>query len=195
MTAPASTLTTPLAATTEPRVVPTRRELFLTFVRIGICGFGGVGPWARRIIVEDRGWLDDREYAELLGFCSVLPGPNVGNVSTMIGDRFHGLLGSMLAVTGLMSGPLVVSLLLGLLYERLGSIPAIDNAIGGVAAAAAGLFRGTAFRILERLRLPTPALTILACAFLGVGMLRWPLLLVVAALAPISVALAWRWRW
>ena len=61
--------------------------------------------------------------------------------------------------------------------------------------AAAGLFLGTAFRILERLRLPTPAQTILACAFLGVGMLRWPLLLVVAALATISVALAWRWRW
>lgn len=179
----------------EPRIVPSRRELFLTFVRIGICGFGGVGPWARRIIVEDRGWLDDREYAELLGLCSVLPGPNVGNVSTMIGDRFYGLLGSVLAVTGLMSGPLVVSLLLGLLYERLGTIPAIDGAIGGVAAAAAGLFLGTAFRILERLRLPLPALTILACAFLGVGMLRWPLLLVVAVLAPISIALAWRIRW
>ncbi len=179
----------------EPRVVPTRRDLFLTFVRIGICGFGGVGPWARRIIVEDRGWLDDREYAELLGLCSVLPGPNVGNVSTMIGDRFHGLLGSILAVTGLMSGPLVVSLVLGLLYERLGTIPIIDGAIGGVAAAAAGLFLGTAFRILEKLQLPTVALAIVACAFLGVGLLRWPLLLVVAVLAPISIALAWRVRW
>src|SRR3954454_22416398 len=61
--------------------VPTRLDLFLTFVRIGLCGFGGVGPWARRIIVEDKRWVDEREYAELLGLCQILPGPNVGNVS------------------------------------------------------------------------------------------------------------------
>ena len=76
------------------RVTPTRLGLFLTFARIGICGFGGVGPWARRIIVEDCGWLDEREYAEVLGLCQVLPGPNVGNVAVCIGDRFHGALGS-----------------------------------------------------------------------------------------------------
>src|SRR3954466_3398315 len=96
-------------------VRPTRWGMFLTFVKIGICGFGGVGPWARRIIVEDRRWLTERADAQPLSLCQVLPGPNVGNVSTMIGDRFYGLLGSILAVTGLMSGPLVVILALGLL--------------------------------------------------------------------------------
>src|SRR3954463_6986682 len=96
-----------LEPSAEPAIVPTRRELFLTFVRIGVSGFGGVGPWARRIIVEERGWLDDRQEAELLGLCAVLPGPNVGNVSVMIGDRFYGLPGSVLAFTGLMSGPLL----------------------------------------------------------------------------------------
>ena len=178
-----------------PAVVPTRGELFLTFVRIGVSGFGGVGPWARRIIVEERGWLDDRQYAELLGLCSVLPGPNVGNVSVMIGDRFYGLPGSVLAFTGLMSGPLFIMLGLGLLYARLGSVPSIDGAVGGVAAAAAGLFIGTALKIAERLRLTLSALAILGCAFVAIGLLRWPLLLVVAALAPVGIALAWRSRW
>jgi len=66
-----------LAADDTPAVVPTRRELFLTFFQIGLCGFGGVGPWARRIIVEDRRWMDDRGYAEILTICQVIPGPNV----------------------------------------------------------------------------------------------------------------------
>lgn len=177
------------------QIVPTRSELFLTFVRIGVCGFGGVGPWARRIIVEDRGWLTEREYVELLGICQVLPGPNVGNLSVMIGDRFYGLPGSVLAITGLMSGPTLIILALGLLYEWLGAVPSIDGAITGVAAAAAGLFLGTALKMTERLKLSWPALAVLACAFVAVGLLRWPLLLVVGVLAPISIALAWRAEW
>lgn len=175
--------------------MPTRLGLFLTFVKIGVFGFGGVGPWARRVIVEDRGWLDDREYAEVLAMCQVLPGPNVGNVSVFIGDRYHGIAGSSLALTGLMIGPLAIMFCLGLLYEWLGGVPAIDGAIGGVAAAAAGLFLGTGLKIAERLRLSFPALAILVCAFVAVGLLRWPLIAVVLTLAPVSIVLAWRARW
>ena len=179
----------------EARVVPTRLELFLTFLQIGVCGFGGVGPWARRIIVEDRRWMDDRGYAEILTICQVIPGPNVGNVSVVIGDRFHGLTGSVLALVGLMTGPMTILLGLGLLYTWLGEIPAIDGAIGGVAAAAAGLFVGTALRMAERLKLSLAALAILAGTFVAVGVLRWPLLAVLFVLAPIGILLAWRSRW
>jgi chromate transporter len=175
-------------------VAPTRLALFLTFFRIGVLGFGGVGPWARRVIVEERGWLEERDYAEILAMCQVLPGPNVGNVSVFIGDRYHGAVGSALALSGLMSGPVTIILGLGLLYEWLGGVPAIDGAIGGVAAAAAGLFLGTALKIAERLKLSLPALAVLACAFVAVGLLRWPMLAVVGVLGPVSIALAWRGR-
>lgn len=179
----------------ESRVVPSRLGLFLTFFRIGVLGFGGVGPWARRVIVEERGWLDEREYADVLALCQVLPGPNVGNVSVMVGDRFHGALGATLALTGLMSGPMAICLVTGFLYDWLGGVPAIDGAIGGVAAAAAGLFLGTALKMAQRLKLSIPAFAILGCAFVAVGVLRWPLMTVVLALAPVSIALAWRQRW
>ena len=179
----------------ETRAVPTRLGLFLTFLKIGVVGFGGVGPWARRIIVDERGWMDDRGYAEILTICQVIPGPNVGNVSVVIGDRFHGLVGSVLALVGLMTGPMTILLGLGLLYGWLGEVPAVDGAIGGVAAAAAGLFVGTALRMAERLRMSATALAILAGAFVAVGLLRWPLIPVVLTLAPISIVLAWRSRW
>ena len=54
--------------------VPTRGELFLSYVKIGLLGFGGVAAWARHVIVEDRRWLTEREYAEILGLGQVLPG-------------------------------------------------------------------------------------------------------------------------
>lgn len=172
--------------------VPTRLALLLTFAQIGACGFGGVGPWARRIIVEERRWLDEREYAEVLGLCQVIPGPNVGNVAVLIGDRFHGLAGSALALLGLMSGPLTILATLAYLYDQLGGMPLVDGAIGGVAAAAAGLFLGTALRIAERLRLSPGALVVAAAAFVGVGLLKLPLLAVIGGLAPVGIALAWQ---
>ncbi|MCC7371295.1 MAG: chromate transporter [Chloroflexi bacterium] len=182
-------------ATPPSRPVPTPFQLYLAFFKIGICAFGGVGPWARRVIVEEEGWFDDREYAELLGLAQVLPGPNVGNVSVFIGDRFHGALGAALALGGLMTGPIVTLLLLGMGFDWLVSFPPIDGAVHGVAAAAAGLFIGTALKMADRLRLGLPALAILGCAFVGIGLLRLPLLPVIGVLAPISMLLAWRLRW
>jgi chromate transporter len=171
---------------------PGRLDLFLTFARIGVCGFGGVGPWARRIIVEDKGWVDEREYAELLGLCQILPGPNVGNVSVCIGDRFQGPLGSVLALVGLLSCPLASLVILGMLYDRFGQLPLVHAAVGGVASAAAGLFIGTALRMANRLRLNGIPLLILGCAFIGGGLLHWSLIAVIAVLAPVSIVWAWR---
>lgn len=179
----------------QTRVVPTKLGLFLTFVKIGVVGFGGVGPWARRIVVDERGWLDEREYADVLAVCGVLPGPNVGNVSVFVGDRFHGLVGACLALTGLMSGPLTIMLVLGYLYAWLGAVPAIDGAIGGIAAAAAGLFLGTGLKMAQRLRFSPFELAILIGAFVAVGLLRWPLVPVILTLGPIGIVLAWRYRW
>ena len=178
--------------TTRP--VVTRRALYLTFFKIGISGFGGVGPWARRVIVEERGWLDDREYADVLALCQVLPGPNVGNVAVTIGDRFQGALGSALALSGLLTGPILVILVLAGLYDRFGSLPPVNAAIGGVAAAAAGLAIGTALKMIGKLEPTADAIVIGLAAFVAVGLLHWPLVPVILTLTPLSIAAAWHRR-
>jgi chromate transporter len=168
----------------EEEPTPTRLALFLTFLKIGLLGFGGVGPWARHVIVDERGWLDEREYAGVLGLCQVLPGPNVGNVAVSVGDRFQGGIGAILSLTGLLTGPLTVLLVLVGLYDRL----------GGVAAAAAGLVIGTAFKTTQRLNPTRVAVLFGLLAFFAVGILRLPLIGVVLVLAPLSIAAAQRAR-
>ena len=69
----------------------TARDLFLGFLKVGIQGFGGVLPWARRMIVEERHWLSEVEFTDLLSLCQLLPGPNIVNVSVALGHRFAGL--------------------------------------------------------------------------------------------------------
>jgi len=69
---------------------PTIGALFAGFFSIGICGFGGVLPWARRMIVEQRRWLTAAEFTDLLALCQFLPGPNIINLSVALGSRFRG---------------------------------------------------------------------------------------------------------
>jgi len=82
----------PAADTASVPDAPTCFELFHNFAIVGLTGFGGVLPWARRMIVERRGWLSDLEFAELLPLAQLLPGPNVANIATLLGRRYRGFI-------------------------------------------------------------------------------------------------------
>jgi len=169
-----------------------RRTLFASFLKMGLLGFGGVLPWARRVIVDERRWLGDREFAELIGLCQVLPGPNVVNLSVIIGARTHGIAGSLIAVTGILLVPVGVMLLIAVFYASVANEPIVRNAIAGASAAAAGLIVGTALRLLVQTRPPVRGLLTGGAAFVAVGVLQWPLLWVILMLIVVGVAAEWR---
>ncbi len=82
-----------------PRI--TLPALFVTFLTVSMYGFGGPIVWARRIIVDQRGWLSDGDFAEILSFCQFLPGPNVVSISVCLGAKFRGPAGALSALVGL----------------------------------------------------------------------------------------------
>ena len=166
-----------------------RAQLFTSFLKMGLLGFGGVLPWARRVLVDERHWLDDREFAELIGLCQVLPGPNVVNLSVIIGARAQGPVGSLIAVTGILFVPVGVMLLIAMFYASVAHEPLAHNAIAGASAAAAGLIIGTGMRLLLQTRPPLRGLVTGGAAFVAVGVLQWPLLSVIVVLIVVAVAL------
>ena len=172
---------------------PSRPELFFSYLKVGLLGFGGVAAWARRVIVEERRWLTERDYAEILGLGQILPGPNVGNAAVMIGRRFHGLAGALLATCGLYTAPLIILILLSLAYERFGSLPAVAPVMQGVAAGAAGMVIGTALKMVGKLKLAPEAIGCGLLATLAAAWLRMPLPIIVLVLGPLSIA-ASLWR-
>ncbi len=171
-----------------------KRDLFLCFLFMGLVSFGGVLPFARRALVEQRKWLTSDEFNEGLSLGQILPGPNVVNLSIMLGARFHGPLGALLAFNGLMLAPLAILLMLATLYGNYGQLPAVQHAIAGTAAASAGLVVAVGYNMLARQArsLHTSGITLLA--FVSCGLLAWPLLLVLGVLTPISIFLTWRSR-
>jgi chromate transporter len=168
-----------------------RTDLFLGYAKIGLLGFGGVAPWARHVIVEERRWLSEREYAAILGIGQVLPGPNTVNSAIIIGDRFQGAAGAAIALFALLCMPITVLIGIALLYDRIAGLPAVSAAISAGAAAAAGLVIGTAIKMAIRLKPDATAIAIGLAAFASVGLLQVPMALAIAVLAPISIAALW----
>ncbi|HKU96203.1 MAG TPA: chromate transporter, partial [Vineibacter sp.] len=151
--------------------------------------------WARHVIVVERGWLTDKEYAALLGIGQVLPGPNTMNAAIMIGDRFQGAAGALVAVLGMMAMPLVILVALASLYASFAQVPDVEVAIAAAASAAAGLVIGTAVKMAVKLKPTRLALAFGVIAFVAIGLLRLPLLPTVIGLMALSIlGAAWERR-
>src|SRR2546429_7336997 len=121
-------------------------ELFLGFLSIGARSFGGVLPSAHYVMVEQRQWLTPEDFTETLGLCQVLPGPNIGNVAILLGKRWLGLRGAIVAFLGLFALPYLWVLALALLYTRWAARPLVSAVVTGLGASGAGLFMATAVK-------------------------------------------------
>jgi chromate transporter len=165
----------------------TLRELFLGFLSIGWRSFGGVMPWAHRVLVEERRWMSEADFAETIGLCQFLPGPNIGNASIVLGKRWFGLSGALVAFLGLFALPFVWVLVLFALYADFAATnPTLRALVTGVGAAGAGLFIGTAVKLGRVLARKPAALALIFACFLTAGVGRVSLFLVL----PVSLAMA-----
>jgi chromate transporter len=172
---------------------PPLSELFVSFVIVSISGFGGALPWARRKIVEQKGWMTAEEFNEAFALAQFLPGPNVVNFSVVFGSRFAGAPGAAVALAGLMGPPLVIVMVLAVLYAHFGDVEVLSRILAGITAAAVGLLMAVVAKMaapLFRLRRDWAPFVAIA-AFAGVAIMNWPLPWVFVVLAPISVAFAW----
>ncbi len=174
---------------TPPRTLV---ELFLGFLAIGARSFGGVMPWAYRTMVEERRWVTQADFAETIGLCQFLPGPNIGNASIVYGKRWFGLAGSIVAFLGLMALPFTWVMALGVLYLKWASHPAVQAIVTGVGATGAGLFMSTALKLGRGLVRKPGAIALVAACFLAVGIGRVSMLIVLPIGAVIGVAMARR---
>ena len=172
-------------------------HLFLAFTRLALQGFGGVLAVAQRELVERLGWMSKDEFVETLAIAQVLPGPNVVNLSMMVGDRFFGLRGAMVALAGMLAVPALLVLVLAAAFDQLATHPTALAALRGMGAVSAGLILATGIKLLPALKtspLGRPLAAGLALlAFVLIGLLRWPLITVLALLGGGGMLLAW-WR-
>ena len=173
----------------------TRTELFWAFTWMAMQGFGGVLAVVQRELVEKKQWLTLEEFVEDWSVAQILPGPNVVNLGLVMGGRYFGLSGAIVAVTGLLLAPLVVVLLLAVLYGQVAHLPTIQAALKGMGAVVAGLVMATGIKLIPALR-SNPigrnlGLLWVAVCFVAVALLRVPLLFTLLGLGGLACAWAW----
>ena len=193
MTSPPAAATRPAPRATGPQSL---NDLFLSFTVLALQGFGGVLAVVQRELVERKRWMTREEFVEEWAVAQTMPGPNVVNLSLMIGGRYFGLRGAIVALAGMLAAPLVVVLVLALLYARFADHPPLAGALRGMGAVAAGLIAATGLKLLGALRkhpLGLPVCIALGMAsFVAIALLRWPLAWVLLGLGGLSCVLTWR---
>jgi len=192
MSSPAATTTDAPADRPRPRSIG---ELYWAFTVLALQGFGGVLAVVQRELVERRRWLTLEEFIEDWAVAQILPGPNVVNMSVMLGDRYFGWRGAVAGFAGMLSVPLAVVLAIAVLLENVADTAAGQGALRGMGAVAAGLIVATGLKLLPALKSSPmgyrPSLGVVVLTFALIGLLRVPLVWVLLGVGA-SVS-AWAW--
>ncbi len=136
--------------------------------------------------------MNEEEFTTTIGLCQFLPGPNVGNVSIVLGKRWFGLKGSIVAFLGFFGLPFIWVLALASLYSGVAGNPTVRSVVVGVAAAGAGLFIGTAIKLGRSLARKPAALAVVAGCFIAIGVGRVSMLIVIPVAAVAAYVLSAR---
>lgn len=187
----------PVPAEPEPRPQPkSLTDLFVSFTLLALQGFGGVLAVVQRELVEKKRWMTREEFIEEWSVAQIMPGPNVINLAVVIGARYFGFRGAIVAVAGMLALPLMVVIALALVYAEFAGNPHVASALRGMGAVAAGLITATGLKLSAALKkhpLGVPFCAVLGAAtFVAIALLRLPLIWVLLGLGGVSCILTWR---
>ena len=171
-------------------------DLFWSFTHLALQGFGGVLAVVQRELVEKKKWLTREEFLEDWAVAQVLPGPNVVNLSLMIGDRYFGMRGALVALAGMLTFPLMLVLLLAAAFAGVADSPHVQGALRGMGAVAAGLIGATGLKLVGAMKSNVMGSLVCWClagvTFVAIALVRIPLAWVLFGVG--SLACGWAYR-
>ena len=171
-------------------------DLFWSFSILALQGFGGVLAVVQRELVEKKQWLTEQQFVEDWAVAQILPGPNVVNLSLMIGDRYFGLRGALVALAGMLFFPLLIVLLIALVFAGISDLAPVQGALRGMGAVAAGLITATGIKLVRTWKqnlMGIPACIGIAIAtYISVAFLHVRLLWVILGIG--GLACLWAFR-
>lgn len=88
-------------------------QLFWTYLKIGIFGFGGGYAMLSMIqfeVVDHHSWMTVEEFADMVALSQMTPGPVSINIATYIGYTVGGIFGSLVATAAIVLPSLLLLL-------------------------------------------------------------------------------------
>jgi chromate transporter len=167
-------------------------EATLAWSRIALLSFGG--PAAQiavmhRIVVEEKGWIDERRFLQALNFCMLLPGPEAMQLATYLGWMLHGIRGGLVAGCLFILPGFLSILALSYIYVGFGDLPVVAGVLFGLKAAVLAIVVVALDRLRRKTLRGPVRLAIAGAAFAALFFLELPFPVVILAAALFG---AWR---
>mgnify|MGYP001098715860 CR=1 FL=1 len=169
---------------------PTFGEALGAWSRIALLSFGG--PAAQiavmhRILVEEKGWVDERRFLNALNFCMLLPGPEAMQLATYLGWMTHGRRGGLVAGSLFVLPGFLSILGLSYIYVLLGETPAVAGMLFGLKAAVLAVVLVALNQLRRRVLGDGFRVAIAAAAFVALFFLQQPFPLVILVAAALGL--------
>lgn len=175
-----------MSAIPKPNI-PSINEIFAVFLKIGLLSFGG--PAAQialmhKMLVDEKKWLDEKQFLNALSFCMLLPGPEAMQLATYAGWRLHGFIGGLIGGLLFVIPGAVVILALATIYAYVGDVPIVSALFLGIKATVLIVVIEALLRVSKRALKGQIYWYIALAAFIAIYFLAipYPLIVLTAAL-------------
>jgi chromate transporter len=129
-------------------------QLFWTYFKIGLFGFGGGYAMLSLIqheVVEKHQWLTASEFTDIIAVSQMTPGPIGINSATYIGYTVtDSVWGSVVATLAVCLPSFILIWLIARTYRKFRSNPYVNNAFKGLRSATVGLIAAAALLLMNK---------------------------------------------
>lgn len=126
-------------------------SLFIEFLKIGLFAFGGAYgaiPLIQEIVLKN-GWMDKEMFSNMIAISESTPGPIMVNAATYIGNNQAGILGAIVATSGVVLPSFVIVLLIVILFDKLIKNSKVQMILKGIKSCLMGVIVATGLFMLS----------------------------------------------
>ena len=142
-------------------------QLFYTFFKIGLFGFGGGYAMLSMIqgeVVTRYGWLTAQEFTDIVAISQMTPGPIGINSATYLGyttiadcyGTSHGILGSIIATFAVVLPSFLLMLTISKFFLKYQKHPSVEAVFSGLRPAVVGLLASAALVLMNSENFSSP---------------------------------------
>ena len=164
------------------------RTIFASFFKIGLFTFGGgyaMLPLIEQELIAKRGWIEHKEFLDLLTLAQSVPGPIAINTSVFVGYKMRGLKGAVAALLGSVLPSFVIILAIALMFADIRHNPVVDAAFKGMRPAVVALIIGPVLTLSRGMH--WTMLVVIAASALAIWWLDWSPIWILAAAAALGI--------
>lgn len=121
-------------------------NLFTSFMKVGLFGFGGGLAIVRLIYdsIQDFASITPQEFTNFVAISQITPGPLAINVATFIGNEAAGILGAAVATIGVALPAFIIVSIVSRMLDKFQNNKIVQGMLSGIKPATIGLIGAAA---------------------------------------------------